>query len=182
MIHAFKYKTSHTVRIVGIWMDEHILQIGQCARSHMLVRGTTLIIRPTLHNLETFAIATCIFHQRGPFRSTTFFGRDMTLRRNLGRYAGVVKLEIGRKSCCFFGQWHCSCWGFPLVNCFRMFLLDVKPLVFRSLSVPSWKENWHILEQDEFNNTSPRQASGYCYISPFTGCLLPNPFFCIPHL
>ena len=87
MIHAFKYKISHTVRIVGIWRDEHILQIGQCARSQMLVRGTTLIIRPTLHNLETFAIATCIFHQRGPFRSTTFFGRDMTLRRNLGRYA-----------------------------------------------------------------------------------------------
>ena len=64
MYDTCKYKISYTVRIVGIWRDEHILQIGQCARSHMLVRGTTLIIRPTLHNLETFAIATCIFHHR----------------------------------------------------------------------------------------------------------------------
>ena len=91
------------------------------------------------------------YFTRGPFRSTTLFGRDMTLRRNLGRCAWVVKLEIGRKSCCFFGQWHCPCWGFPLVKCFRMFLFDAKPLVFRSLSVPSWKENWHILRQEELN-------------------------------
>ena len=56
MIHVFKY-ISNTLSIVGIWRDEHILQI-------VPVQGRTVIILPTVHNLETFPIATSIFHQR----------------------------------------------------------------------------------------------------------------------